>query len=41
MAYLLLAYHKEKAWDALSKCERDAVLGECRSHDEALGRAVT
>ncbi len=41
MRYLLLAYHEEKKWDALSKSEMDAVVSECRPYDEAPGRAVT
>jgi hypothetical protein len=43
MKYLCLAYYDEKAFDALSKHELDAIVGKCPAHDEALrktGRLV-
>jgi hypothetical protein len=41
--YLCLAYYDERAFDALSKGEFDAIVGRCPAHDEALrktGRLV-
>jgi hypothetical protein len=39
MKYLLLAYHEEKKWEALSKSEMDAMMSECRPYDEALRKS--
>jgi hypothetical protein len=39
MKYLLLAYHDEKKWDALSKSGMDAIMRECRPYDEALRKS--
>jgi hypothetical protein len=36
MKYLLLAYHEEKKWGALSKSKQDAIMSECCPYDEAL-----
>jgi hypothetical protein len=34
--YLCLAYYDEKAFDALSKAEVDALVSQCPAHDEEL-----
>jgi hypothetical protein len=36
MKYLCLAYYDEKKFEALPKAELDALVAECRSHDEEL-----
>jgi hypothetical protein len=36
MKYLCLAYYNEKAFEALSKAEVDAIVSRCPSYDEAL-----
>ena len=36
MKYLCLAYYDEKAFDALSKPELDAIVSKCPPYDEAL-----
>lgn len=36
MKYLCLAYYNEKAFDALSKAEVDAVVSQCPPYDAAL-----
>jgi hypothetical protein len=36
MKYLCLAYYDEKKFDALPKAELDAMVRECKAHDEAL-----
>ena len=36
MKYLCLAYYDEKAFEALSKCELDALVRQCPPHDAAL-----
>ena len=43
MKYLCLAYYDERAFEALSKPEFDAIVGRCPAHDAALrgsGRLV-
>jgi hypothetical protein len=37
--YLCLAYYDEKAFEALSKAEFDAIVGKCPAYDEALRRS--
>jgi hypothetical protein len=39
MKYLCLAYYDEKRFDALPKNEVDALVRNCRAHDEALHRS--
>ncbi len=36
MKFLCLAYYEEKKFDALPKPELDAMVRECKAHDEAL-----
>jgi hypothetical protein len=36
MKYLCLAYYDEQKFDALPKGELDAIVRECKAHDEAL-----
>jgi len=36
MKYLCLAYYDEKKFTALPKTEIDALVAECKSHDQAL-----
>ncbi|MEO8751547.1 MAG: YciI family protein [Casimicrobiaceae bacterium] len=36
MKFLCLAYYDEKKFDALPKPELDAMVRECKAHDEAL-----
>ena len=36
MKYLCLAYYDEKAFDALSEAELDAIVSKCPPYDEAL-----
>jgi hypothetical protein len=36
MKYLCLAYYNEKAFDALSKAEVDAIVSQCPAYDESL-----
>lgn len=36
MKYFCLAYYDEKKFEALPKAELEALVAECRSHDEAL-----
>ncbi|HYG63585.1 MAG TPA: YciI family protein [Thermoanaerobaculia bacterium] len=36
MKYLLLAYHDETKWDALSDDEKDAIGSQCLPYDEEL-----
>lgn len=36
MKYLCLAYYDEKKFNALPKAEVDALVAECKSHDEEL-----
>ena len=36
MKYLCLAYYNEKAFDALSKAEVDALVSQCPAYDEEL-----
>jgi hypothetical protein len=37
--YLCLAYYDEKKFDALPKSELDAIVSQCRTHDEALRKS--
>jgi hypothetical protein len=39
MKFLCLAYYDEKRFDALPKDEVDALVRNCRAHDEALHRS--
>jgi hypothetical protein len=39
MKFLCLAYYDEKKFDALPKDEVDALVRNCRAHDEALHRS--
>ena len=39
MKFLCLAYYDEKRFDALPKDEIDALVRNCRAHDEALHRS--
>jgi hypothetical protein len=39
MKYLCLAYYDEKAFDALSKAELEAIVSKCPPHDEALRKS--
>ena len=39
MKFLCLGYYDEKKFDALSKDEVDALVRNCRAHDEALHRS--
>ena len=39
MKFLCLGYYDEKKFDALSKDEVDAIVRDCRTHDEALHRS--
>jgi hypothetical protein len=39
MKYLCLAYYDEKAFEALSKPEFDAIVGKCPAYDDALRRS--
>ena len=39
MKYLCLAYGDRKKMEALSKPEFDALVGECRAHDEELRKS--
>ncbi len=39
MKYLCLGYYDEKKFDALPKDEVDAIVSQCRAHDEALRRS--
>ena len=36
MKYLCLAYYNEKAFDAMSRTEVDALVSQCPAYDEAL-----
>ena len=36
MKYLCLGYYDEKKFDALAKPELDALVRECKAHDDAL-----
>lgn len=36
MKYLCLAYYDERKFEALSKSELDALVGQCPAHDRAL-----
>lgn len=39
MKFLCLAYYDDKKFDALPKAELDAIVSQCRSHDEALRKS--
>ena len=39
MKYLCLAYYDEKKFDALPKSEVDALVSQCKSHDEELHKS--
>ena len=39
MKYLCLAYYDEKAFDALSKAELDAIVRRCHPYDEELRKS--
>lgn len=39
MKYLLLGYHHESKWDALTPAEREAIGPECESRDDDLRRS--
>jgi hypothetical protein len=39
MKYLCLAYYDEKAFDALSKAELDAIVSRCPPYDEELRKS--
>ena len=39
MKYLCLAYYNEKAFDALSRTEVDALVSQCPAYDEALRKS--
>ena len=39
MKYLCLAYYNEKAFDALSQAEVDAIVSQCPQYDEALRKS--
>jgi hypothetical protein len=39
MKYLCLAYYNEKAFDALSKTEVEALVSQCPAFDEALRKS--
>jgi hypothetical protein len=39
MKYLCLGYYDEKKFDALPKADVDALVRECKSHDEALRKS--
>ncbi|MGZ5098491.1 MAG: YciI family protein [Usitatibacter sp.] len=36
MRYLCLAYYDEKKFDSMPRNELDAIVSQCRAHDEAL-----
>lgn len=36
MKYLLLAWHREDSWEALSPMEADTMIRACRPYDDAL-----
>ena len=39
MRYVCLGYMDAQAWEALSLCEREAFLAECRAFDELLAES--
>lgn len=39
MKYLLLGYHHESKWDALTPAEQEAICPECDSRDDDLRRS--
>ena len=39
MRYVCLGYMDAQAWEALSLCEREAFLAECRAYDELLAES--
>jgi hypothetical protein len=39
MKYLCLGYYEQKAWQAMSERQREALLDECRAYDQALWKS--